>query len=83
MISIETICYLHKQFAELPEQAIRGRLGGIYPTNENEQWSRSAASRFLGFVMQKDLVAQIIHIDEEVRTSIFHILQKMTNLILF
>ncbi|GJQ83207.1 putative P granule organization [Trypoxylus dichotomus] len=65
VISTNTVCYLHNQYAELPEQAIRTRLAGIYPRTENEQWSRAGAMRFLSLVMQKDLVAQIIKIDEE------------------
>ncbi|KRT78645.1 hypothetical protein AMK59_7654, partial [Oryctes borbonicus] len=65
VVSMSTVCYLHKQFAELPEQAIRARLAGIYPPNENEQWSRGASTRFLSLVLQKDLVAQIVRMDEE------------------
>ncbi|KAI4458899.1 tudor domain containing protein [Holotrichia oblita] len=65
VISVESVCYLHNKFSELPEQAIRARLAGIYPAKENEQWSRAAATRFLSLVMQKDLVAQIVKIDEE------------------
>ncbi|KAK9737379.1 OST-HTH/LOTUS domain [Popillia japonica] len=67
VISVESVCYLHNKFSDLPEQAVRARLAGIYPARENEQWSRAAATRFLSLVMEKNLVAQIVKIDEERR----------------
>lgn len=60
------ICYLHKKFATLPQQAIRGRLAGIYPICAQQQWPREISSRFFDLVLQKELVGRIVKINLEV-----------------
>ncbi|XP_018333463.1 tudor domain-containing protein 5-like isoform X2 [Agrilus planipennis] len=64
-IFTKDICYLHRKFFVLPQQAIRARLANIYPPTEKMQWSRQSASAFLEMVFQKSMVAQIYKIDEK------------------
>lgn len=58
---------MHKKFAALPAQAIRGRLFGVLPPRENSQWSREASAIFLKMVQAKQLVGKIEKIDQKVR----------------
>lgn len=62
---------MHKKFAELPAQAIRGRLFGVLPPTENSQWSREAASTFLKMVQAKQLVGKIEKIDQKVGIALY------------
>lgn len=61
---------MHKNFASVPPQAIRGRLAGIYPTKADTQWTRASADYFLGLVSNKTLVAQVHRVDEAVINSL-------------
>ncbi|KAF5298299.1 hypothetical protein FQR65_LT09810 [Abscondita terminalis] len=57
--------FLHKNFVDLPQQAIRARLASIYPPTEKTQWTLESSSRLLELVSMKKLVAHIHRIDVE------------------
>lgn len=58
---------MRKDFFEVPQQAIRARLYGVYPVNTDTQWSVTSSNRLLQLVEKKDLYAEIQHIDIKVR----------------
>lgn len=58
-VPIKGICYLHQKFMKLPQQAIRGRLAGVYPPGIQQQWSREVSTRFFDLVAGKELIARI------------------------
>lgn len=65
---------MHRQFFELPAQAIRGRLGCIYPPKTDSPWCVKAANIFFELVSGKMLVAKATLVDEEVSTTFIEFL---------
>lgn len=74
-VPIKGICYLHRKFAVMPQQAIRGRLAGVFPPYAQQQWPREISTRFYGLVAKKELVARIQKINLQVNhyTLIIHL----------
>lgn len=66
-IPTSLIYYLHKTFAVMPQQALRGRLAGVFPPKQNSVWSMEAKKRFYQMVAMKDLIGRVEKIDREVR----------------
>ncbi|KAF5286906.1 hypothetical protein FQA39_LY00439 [Lamprigera yunnana] len=58
-----SINFLHKKFATLPQQAIRARLAGIFPPYEKTQWTCEASQCFLNLVFSKVVIAHIHRIN--------------------
>lgn len=66
VIPSNTIRFLHRNFFSLPRQAFRARLAGIWPPTAYTQWTRESARRFLEFVLEKRLYAQVVKRDLKV-----------------
>lgn len=50
----------------MPQQALRGRLAGVYPPGAQQQWSREVCTRFFDMIAEKPLVAKIEKINLQV-----------------
>jgi len=46
-VRMDTLMYLHKNFGELPAQAIQARLAGVKPVGGKARFSKEAKNRFL------------------------------------
>ncbi|XP_045460275.1 uncharacterized protein LOC123670769 isoform X3 [Harmonia axyridis] len=64
-VSKTEVWYITKEFSELPTQAIRARLGDIYPPNQGTTWSPFANYDFSGLTCMKKFIAEIIRVDKK------------------
>lgn len=64
-INVTDIKYLHRNFADLPAQAMRGCLSHIKP--KGLHWSHEATKCFLTLVSDLMLYCQVSDIDRAVR----------------
>ncbi|XP_017767949.1 PREDICTED: tudor domain-containing protein 5 isoform X3 [Nicrophorus vespilloides] len=60
----EQICYLHKSFAKMPAQALRGCLANIQPLNRNTRWDSKATQNFIQLAVNRRLVANIQRVQD-------------------
>jgi hypothetical protein len=58
--------FMHRDFAELPIQAIKASLANLMPVGGAEKWPRETSNRFLELVSDKSLVAALSSVDHEV-----------------
>ena len=58
--------FMHKDFAQLPMQAIEASLTNLVPVGGGTEWPRETSNCFLELVKNKELVAIVSAVDREV-----------------
>jgi hypothetical protein len=61
------LCFMHLDFAEFPNQAIKASFVNLVPAGGAEKWLCEVSKRFLEMVSEKSLVAAISSVDHEAR----------------
>nr|CAD7393929.1 unnamed protein product [Timema cristinae] len=68
LVNMKDLRYIHKDFADLPLQALLGKMSGIGPPRGQNNWPVEASKTFIKLLDSRPVVATVVEVNHKARS---------------